>query len=205
MKRVTVLVDGFNLYHALLRFNDNRLKWLDLSALSRRLIAPQTETITSISYFSAIAHWLPGPAARHREYLKALQATGVEAVLGHFKNKDRRCRSCGATWVGHEEKETDVNIALHLLKGAYSDEYDKALLVTRDSDLVPAVAMVRSEFPNKEIVAVAPPLMGHSSDLLRVCSGRRKITPDQVKTCLLPPQILDEAGRPIVTRPREYG
>lgn len=204
MKRISVFVDGFNLYHALLRFNDNRVKWLDIAALSRRLIFPQTEQIVSIYYFSAIAHWLPGPAARHHKYLKALQSSGVKTVLGHFKNKDRGCRACGTTWIGHEEKETDVNIALYMLRGAYRDEYDKALLVSRDSDLVPAVSMVRAEFPNKEIMAVAPPLMGHSSDLLRVCSAKKKITPDQIKTSLLPQQIHDEAGALIVACPQEY-
>jgi hypothetical protein len=33
-------------------------------------------------------------------------------VLDHFKNKDRECHSCGAEWVAHEEKETDVSIGI---------------------------------------------------------------------------------------------
>jgi hypothetical protein len=61
---------------------------------------------------------------------------------------------------------------------AYKQRYEKAYLVTRDSDLMPAVRMIRAEFPTKQIVAVAPPLMGHSNDLITVCHSKQKISPD---------------------------
>jgi hypothetical protein len=51
MTPVCVYIDGFNLYHALLKFGDNRVKWLDLNALSHRLISPKTEKVQSIFYF----------------------------------------------------------------------------------------------------------------------------------------------------------
>jgi hypothetical protein len=115
MAPVNFYIDGFNLYHALLRFRDPKVEWLDLRALCRRLILPKTEAINSIKYFSAYAHWLPQPMSRHQEYVKALEVTGVIPVLGHFKNKDRECFKCGAQWVAHEEKETDVSIGIAML------------------------------------------------------------------------------------------
>jgi hypothetical protein len=118
MTSVSVYVDGFNLYHALVRFRDDKVKWLDLRALSQRLIRPKTEEIKAINYFSAYADWLPGPKSRHEEYVKALMACGVHCILGHFKSKDRRCKSCGAAWVAHEEKETDVSIGIAMLNDA---------------------------------------------------------------------------------------
>jgi hypothetical protein len=138
MTPVCVYVDGFNLYHALVRFKDDKVKWLDLRALSLRLISPASERIVGISYFSAYADWLPGPMSRHREYVKALEATSVECILGHFKRKDRHCNACGKSWITHEEKETDVSIGIHLLNDAYKGRYEKAYLVTRDSDLMPS-------------------------------------------------------------------
>jgi uncharacterized LabA/DUF88 family protein len=174
-----------------------------LNALSHRLILPKSEKVQSIFYFSAFAHWLPAKMARHEIYVKALEARGVTCVLGHFKNKDRRCPSCGYTWTGHEEKETDVSIGISLLNDAYKQRYDKAYLVTRDSDLMPAVRMVRTEFPAKQIVAVAPPLMGHSNDLITVCHSKQKISPAQVRACLLPEKLQHSDGT-IIIRPREY-
>ena len=42
---VKFYVDGFNVYHALLRFRDPKVEWLDLAALCKRLILPKTERI----------------------------------------------------------------------------------------------------------------------------------------------------------------
>lgn len=204
MTPVCIYIDGFNLYHALRRFNDDRVKWLDLALLSRSLIAPRTETIGCIYYFSAYAKWLPGPVSRHEEYIKALTALGINCVMGHFKVKDRRCPSCKHAWVGHEEKETDVSIGITMLNDAYKGRYEKAYLVTRDSDLMPAVRMIRSEFPTKHIVAVAPPLMGHSNDLIGVCNSKMKIAPKKIWACLLPKEIRGPDGKVVATRPSNY-
>jgi len=204
MTNVSIFIDGFNLYHALVKFRDDKVKWLDLRTLCGRLILPKTEKIVDIYYFSAYAYWLSGPKSRHEEYVKALAATGITTILGHFKEKDRDCHNCGATWKAHEEKETDVSIGITLLNDAYKNKYDRALLVTRDSDLMPAVKMVRNEFPAKEIVAVAPPMMGHSNDLLTVCNSKRKISPRQIWACLLPKQIVRADGTVLATRPSKY-
>ena len=44
----------------------------------------------------------------------------------------------------NEEKRTDVNIAIQMLEDAYEDRCDKLILVSGDSDLVPAVIRVRN-------------------------------------------------------------
>jgi|SRR5262249_55183320 len=201
---VCFYVDGFNLYHALRRFGDEKVKWLNLSALCQRLILPKTEEIQAIYYFSAFADWLPGPMSRHEEYVKALEAGGVICVMGHFKKKDRWCSNCHATTVGHEEKETDVSIGITMLRDAFKHAYEKAYLVSRDSDLLPAVRMIRTEFPTKQIVAVAPPLMGHSNDLIKVCQEKKKISPKQVRACLFPREVCRADGTLAATRPAKY-
>jgi len=201
---VAFYIDGFNLYHALDRMDGDKAKWLDLMALAKRLILPASEKITGVFYFSAYADWLPDSMARHEEYVRALQASGVDCIMGHFKKKHRRCANCGTQWTAHEEKETDVSIGIHLVNDAYQGLYEKAYLVTRDSDLMPAVRMVRREFPKKEVVAVAPPQMGHSNDLIAICQSKKKITPKQVMSCLLPRQVMDNNGKVVATRPAKY-
>jgi uncharacterized LabA/DUF88 family protein len=202
--RVQFYIDGFNLYHALLKLRDDKVKWLDLELLCHRIIAPRSELIEKIYYFSAYADWLPGPLVRHKEYIKALEARGIVCVMGHFKKKSRECFKCGAKWTGHEEKETDVSIGITLLNDAHKNRFDRAYLVTRDSDLMPAVKMVRTEFTTKHIVTVAPPLMGHSQDLLRVCNSKKKITEGQVRACLFPKNVLRPDGTVAATRPTKY-
>ena len=64
-------------------------------------------------------------------------------VMGRFKDKPVTCRSCGNHWNSPEEKQTDVNLALWLVREAFRSKYDEAFLVTQDSDLVPAVSLVK--------------------------------------------------------------
>lgn len=204
MQRVSAFIDGFNLYHALKALRDNRLKWLDLHSLSNALVRPKSQQLTAVYYFSAYATWLPQQAQRHAAYVTALTARGVTPVMGNFKRKDRSCRSCGARWTGHEEKETDVNIALRLLSEAEDDTYDVALLVTRDSDIAPAVRMVRSRHPKREIIVVAPPQAGHSTELIQAATAKAKLTVDQVRRSLLPQVVRDVSGNVVATRPIKY-
>ena len=203
MKRVACFIDGYNLYHSL---KDNHHKWLDLDALVNRLIPGKSESISAVYYFSAYARWLPDSYRRHREYVAALETTGVNVVLGHFKEKNKKCKTCGSRWRAHEEKETDVNIALYMLNGAYKNSYDKAILITRDSDLAPVLKMIRSEFPKLEIEIVAPPsYYGHSNDLVRLATSKKKIRLRQIEDCLLPRQVIDpQTGKIAATRPTAY-
>jgi len=155
MTRIIAYIDGFNLYHAIDNLQKPHLKWLDLWALCVS-IARRGEALAAVEYFSAYATWLPGAHQRHIEYVKALRYRGVTCNMGHFKDKTRTCKKCGAAWTQHEEKETDVHIASRLVADAYRDRFDRALLITADSDLAPALDIVRNAFPKKKLFVVAP-------------------------------------------------
>lgn len=98
-----------------------------------------------------------------------------------------------------------MNIALALLNEAYRNSFDRAYLVSRDSDLKPAVAMVRSQFPEKEVILVAPPQLGHSQDMIAVATGKRKITIAQLERSLFGEIVVDSGGNVVARRPAEYG
>jgi uncharacterized LabA/DUF88 family protein len=55
-----------------------------------------------------------------------------------------------------EEKRTDVNITVFMLDDAYRDMCDQFVIFSGDSDLVPAVNMVRLRFPKKKIIVCVP-------------------------------------------------
>ena len=52
---------------------------------------------------------------------------------------------------------TDVKIAVEMLRDAYDDTYDTALIISADSDLAPPVEAVRSKFLHKRIIVISPP------------------------------------------------
>lgn len=157
MRRVAFLYDGFNLYHSLCLAERASagvgLRWLDLVSLSKSLL-PRVgggAELASVSYFSAFANHVeavkPGAVARHRDYVDALRATGVDVRLGRFKQRIASCPMCGAQIERIEEKESDVGMAIRLLELIWGGECDVLVLVSADSDLTPAVRAVRQRFP----------------------------------------------------------
>lgn len=203
MVRIRVYVDGYNLYHAIARFQEPHLKWVNLWELSKVFVPPQTGSLEGVHYFSAFATWLPAQMTRHQAYVAALQSVGVETNMANFKIKDRKCPQCGHRYVGHEEKETDVHLALALMDHARRDMFDRALIVSRDSDLVPAARLTKAAFPEREIFVVAPPHLGHSNDMLKVTDGKHKIQKRHIAASLFPARIAKPDGTTIL-RPPEY-
>jgi len=201
MKRVVAYIDGFNLYHAIDGLHDDRLKWVDLWKLSHSIVRHDNEKLSGVNYFSAYATWMPEKYERHRAYVKANQAMGVRAVLGNFKNKPASCRSCGKQWMQREEKETDVNIALAMVRDTFLDVFDRALLISADTDLSPAIRMIEHHAPHKEVFAVSPP---NRHNLSRGLKHKLEITQGRILKCLLPHEVRDMNGKIVATIPDKY-
>ena len=156
MKRVSVYVDGFNLYYAIRELKKNHLKWVDIWALSETLVRAD-ESVSVVKYFSAYAKWNDPSYRRHQRYVDALELKGVNFIEGNFKKKTCKCRICKNSYQTHEEKETDVNIGAHLLADACLDRFDRALVISADSDLNQAVNLAKNETTNKQIDIISPP------------------------------------------------
>jgi hypothetical protein len=183
------------------------LKWVDLRRLVETFTDPSRHEVRKVFYFSAFATWMPDAHSRHQQYVQALTATGVTPIMGRFKSKDIFCKNCKKPYKTHEEKETDVNIALWLLNEAYKDSFDQAFILSRDSDLTPAIRMVLEEFPNKKIKVISPPNAGHSKEIGQIV-GKNMLA--SIKTVhlernLLPATVTDqESGLVVARRPAAY-
>jgi hypothetical protein len=155
----------------------------------------EKERLVKVAYFSAHATWRPSAYARHRAYVAALQQIGVECHLARFSEKAARCNTCGATWKQHEEKETDVHFSLTLVEDAIDNVFDRAILISADSDLVPAVRVVRKRLPKKEVFVATPPgRHSYARDLLGSCHSGTSITQGRIARCLLPARLEDARG-----------
>ena len=125
--------------------------------------------------------------------------------MARFNERKMACKNCSSTWVRHEEKETDVHFSLTFLEDALDDVFERAILISADSDYVPAIRKVRNRFPGKQIFVATPPNRhGHARDLLHVCNSGMPITAGRLAKNLLPAEIRDGEGALITGRPREY-
>ncbi|WP_083988755.1 NYN domain-containing protein [Devosia geojensis] len=202
--RVACYIDGFNLYHAINDLQRPHLKWVNLWSLAESLCRPGEELI-KVAYFTAYATWKPSQYARHREYVAALRHSGVECHVARFSEKIATCLSCKSTWKQHEEKETDVHFSLTLLEDAIDDVFDRAIIVSADSDHVPAVRKVRGRYPGKQVFIATPPERhGHARELLKAGNSGATITRGRIAKCLLPEIISDGDGAVVATRPPAY-
>ncbi len=202
--RVVCYIDGFNLYHSIDNLSRPHLKWLNLWELSKTMLR-NGEILKHVKYFSAFAKWLPNPYKRHRTYVAALEATGVTPIMSHFKQKWRTCKICKNTWKTHEEKETDVRVALTVMEDGYDDIYDRAIIVSGDSDLVPVIERARARFVDKTFYIAAPPgQFGSSRDIRGAAHGSFEIRPSRLKRCLFDQNVTNGDGEIIAVRPQNY-
>lgn len=165
MNKVTFLIDGFNVYHSILcikRDTGKIAKWLDVYSLCKSYIYlfGKDAHLHNIHYFSAIPYYLntnkSDKVKRHKKYIRCLESAGIHINLGRFKEKSVYCDKCKSTIIKHEEKETDVAIAVKLLEVFSTNECDTAVIMTGDTDLSPAVKTSQTLFPDKNVIFAFP-------------------------------------------------
>lgn len=195
-KRAVFYVDGFNLYHSIDDLKAPHLKWFSIHSYASFVTARAGETLENVVYFSALAtHRSVDSVGRHQSYLRALKSSGVEYVLGQFKNKARSCFNCKQQWIAHEEKETDVNIAVKIIEDAIDGLLDVCYIVSADTDFAPAIRLLKRKFPNIDYVCVAPPGRRHPSELLSLSDRNEQIARKALELNRFPDQITDASGQ----------
>ena len=200
-KRSAFYVDGFNLYHAIADLDQPFLKWCNLWKLAETVIPSKSEILTKVVFCTA---YYPGDEKkrwRHEQYILALKNCGVTIVMGHYVKEDWGCRTCGSTWKKPTEKETDINLALSLYEDGVKDIYDKAYLVTADSDQAATAKFFKNAFPKKELITVSPPGRNFSSHIAGIANGKIALNEDHLDRSVLPAIVM---GARSARRPHEY-
>lgn len=151
--KTNVYVDGYNLFYGCLK--DTSYRWLDLSQLCDNLLTGNT--INKIRYFTAYVQSRPGHPnqQQHQQaYIRALETLpNLSVHLGHFLTSRVSMPYANppphgpkmARVIKTEEKGSDVNIATYLLLDAFRNDYDVAVIVSNDSDLLEPINVVRKE------------------------------------------------------------
>lgn len=195
MSGLIVYVDGFNLYHGLKDKSGRRFLWLDLVALAQAL-RPKS-ALLQVHYFTAAVLDDPPAAARQGRYQQALLAHNpglLTITQGRYQKKTMTCRTCGSAWTHYEEKETDVNIATAIVADAAAGHADTALIVSADSDLVPAVRAARTVNPSLFLAAAFPPAR-YSGELAKLMPASFHIGAGRLRSSQLPSIVTDDGGR----------
>ena len=167
-QKVIVYVDGFNFYYGLKHsWRWRRYYWLDMVRFFE-LGLKENQELVAVKYFSAI----PDDEIKQKNQDAFFQANKQNAkfqlILGKYLRKEIICRNCGYTIRTYEEKESDVRIATQIVSDAYKKNCDISIVVSADSDMIPAVELAMEA---KHRVFVYFPPNHYSSDLNTITGG----------------------------------
>ncbi len=161
---------------------------------------------------------------RQAAYLRALKThSRIEIIKGHYvarneakkvpevKNKNKKLYFTGRNVFIRkvEEKGTDVNLAVHLLADAFRDRYDRAVVVSADTDLRQAIEMVKKEC-SKPVSVINPNINNLRSGLEKIADEYIPLGKDKILSCSflgkaqLPNEIPIEGSSDVIKKPDYY-
>ncbi len=206
LRRSIVYIDGYNFYYGCVKDSPN--KWLNFEKFFTLL--RQHDDIQCIYYFTAKAGGAAG--ARQKEFLRALETCPlVRTIVARHKRKRFQCKVLACQHAGDrfydgvEEKRTDVAIAVQMVDDAHHNRCDIQVLISGDSDLVPALERIKICHPSIKLVVYVP-----ARDAIRGAATEIRSAADQDRTVLallsksqFPATIQDGAGNTI-TKPASW-
>lgn len=193
--RAAVYIDGFNLYHRIHDSGQNHLKWQDLRRLSRLICGRHGTSLVKVGFFTAVPDDPPAVRSRHITYITALKSVGVDIVTGHHIVDPVSGKRI--------EKQSDINLALHLIKDAHDNVYDCAYIVSADSDQAATARMLKDWFPQKYLVGTSPPSSKVPDKIKTYADAHFELTLLDLECCVFDHPLIGKSGSPI-PRPPEY-
>ncbi len=207
--RTIAYIDGFNLFSGCLKRSP--YKWLDLDALCQTLFP--SDQINLIRYFTAPVLAFPhNPDAPTNQafYLRALGTLPNVTIHrdGWFAARPSTLPQHPIVYLDGpnnppklvtvmrmEEKRTDVDIATQLLGDCFDHAFDKAVVISSDTDLVPPIDMIRKKFGRTVVAVNTHRSRRMSKHLVQAATDYvRKINPSVLRNCQLPSPLTDAAG-----------
>lgn len=155
-KRVIAYVDGFNFYYGLKRAAWRKYYWLDLVSFLSKFLKDY-QLLVEVHYFSAV------PTDKEKQDRQDLFFSAnklnprFHLHLGKFLQKKIKCQSCQQSYITYEEKESDVRLATAMISDVVKGKCDTSILVSADSDIIPAIDFIRSFKPEHKIYVYFPP------------------------------------------------
>jgi uncharacterized LabA/DUF88 family protein len=98
------------------------------------------------------------------------------------------------------KRVSDVNLASYVLTDAYESQYDVAVIISNDSDLVYPIDYVKKRM--RKIIGIVNPHKKPSYELRMVATFYKTIRPGVLAACQFPPTLTDRNGT--FHRPSEW-
>lgn len=181
--RLTIFCDSANFFVGQAQMGVR----MRIEEMARQIAERYDAELVKLRYYCAPMPSLAEPhrKAQERFYRALSYVPEVELVLGRH---DPRTMDDGR--VVHQEKETDVRLAIDMVLGAVRDDYDIAVVVSGDTDFVPAIEAVRqfgkrvvwAHFPHQRGIKRLYMAAGEDLEMTPAFCAKCSIVPPPVRT-----------------------
>jgi len=195
--KTNIYIDGFNFYYGSIK--GTPYHWLNVAKMCEILLPK--DSVHRIKYFTALVTARrndPDKPVRQQTFLRALRTIpNLEIVLGTFLSHEVTMPLAppkkGYTKViKTEEKGSDVNIATHLLVDGFRNDYELAVIVSNDSDLLEPIKFITAEL--RKPVGILNPHKHPSVELSRNAMFVKQIRKGVLANSLFPNTLTDAQG-----------
>ncbi|MCH8903559.1 MAG: NYN domain-containing protein [Bacteroidetes bacterium] len=165
VKKVIFYVDGLNVANGLKAKGWKKYYWLDVTGFCRKFLKEHEELI-AVKYFTARVKGDRKAWENQDIFLRAnenVKNNKFILIEGYHRDEYVHCFQCAHSWKQYAEKQTDVKIALEMMKDAKEGNCDVSILISGDTDLIPVAKYVKAIRPNQHMRIFFPPER-HSSD-----------------------------------------
>jgi len=144
MKRVVLFIDGSNFYYGLkgIYGESKKLSCFNFRKLGELLAI--NRDLLRVFYYNAPLDYSENPdkyAEQQRFFEKIKNTDKVRLILSRLQKRKIK----GTNKFYYVIKGDDIRIAVDMVKGAYENTFDVAILVSGDGDFVPAVNVVQEK------------------------------------------------------------
>jgi uncharacterized LabA/DUF88 family protein len=217
--RTIIYVDGFNLYYRMLEQRPD-LKWLNIKQVAEKTLRPENQII-GVRYYTARVSGRHDPQAPGRQQVYFDVLSTIPEISLHMGNFLSTKKFAGLvhppSFRPHlvaplpqpwpvvvrvhktEEKGSDVNLASHLLLGAFRNEYDVAAVLSNDTDLVEPIRIATQELG--KVVGLLSPVSAPAPQLRVVSSFVRHIKISDLASSQFPDTVLLADGTTVSKPP----
>jgi len=221
MTRLAMFVDGWNFYLSLVDAGIKEYGWCDFALLAGQQTQLQNATV-NVKYFTAEDKPNPDKIGDRQKTIwwRALRNRGFQIIEGEFRSAyfevEHQVRQDRKKW---REKQTDIALASHMIAdcnriepdpdrpGArlWTPGYDEAVLLSGDSDFVPAVKILVGEPFRRRVHVLLPPnsenSQANAQQLWKPLAGPSlhvvQLTKADLAKALLPQFVVDAHGEKV--------
>ena len=170
--RASIFIDGNNLYHNLRKIYEDNKKLINFNFEKFCNFLKEERDLTEIFYYNTTLD-----ITKDKEKYKSQQKffnklkTIPKFNLVLCKLVKRKLKKTGEFY--YVIKEDDIHLASDMIKGAFKNYYDIAILVSGDGDFVPAIKVVQEEGKQVENIYFKQSL---SWNLKQTCNKSKRLT-----------------------------